>query len=99
MKNHKTLPQKYDTQCLAACHGLFPALGTFCEQGFNFGRHDLVQGSKETGLDRYVTVSQASGYVVCDLKTGQTWQVNEFSAVNHQMFPWLEGREVKLQAG
>lgn len=96
VKNHKTLPQQYDTQCLAACHGLFPAMGTFCEQSLNFDRHNLIQGSKENGLDRYVTVSQASGYVVGDLKTGQTWQVNEFGAKKHHMFPWLDGSEVKF---
>lgn len=93
VKSHRHLPQKYDTQCLVGCHGLFPALGTFCEQSVNYDRHDLIQGSKEKGLDRYVTVSQSSGRVVADLKTGRTWQVNEFSDIKHQMFPWLEGDE------
>lgn len=90
------LPQLYDTQCLTGCNPFFGAMGTFCEQELEIDRHTLVQGSKEDGLDHYVTVRRSGGYVVADLRTGRTWQVNEFCPQRQLMIPYLDGDDVKF---
>lgn len=94
--DNRRLPQPYDTQCLTGCHPFYHAMGTFCEQDLDMDRHTLVQGSKEQGLDHYVTVRRSGGYVVGDLKTGHTWQVNEFCPQRQLMIPYLEKGKVKF---
>ncbi|KAG5366936.1 hypothetical protein CJU89_1385 [Yarrowia sp. B02] len=94
---NRHLPQKYDSQCLTAAHGLFPAIGTFCEQTRIMHQADvLLQGSREHGLERYVTVQRAGGYVVGDLKTGHTWRVDLFDSDLHMVIHWIDGDKVKF---
>lgn len=70
---HDTLAQKNDTRALAALDVLPPTLGTFAFQAELVGNHGIVQGDKNQGLSRFVTLRRSHGHIVGDPLTGRTY--------------------------
>ncbi|KAG5355073.1 hypothetical protein CJU89_6897 [Yarrowia sp. B02] len=92
---HDTLPQKSSTRALTAFNTNFPMLGTFAPQRELFHTHDVMQGDRNQGMDRWVTMACAEGGVVGDLLTGKTYCCKNPKKQYQLSIPYVKGKKKK----
>lgn len=92
---HHTLVQKYETRALTCANVFFPMIGTFAIQIDIFGYHGIVQGDKNQGLDRFVTLQRAYRCVVGDLLTGRTYFCKNPKMSRQFSIPYIDNKKKK----
>lgn len=92
---HHTLPQKTDTRALCAINVFFPHIGTFCIFPDKYKILSIIQGDKNQGLDRFITLRAAYGLVVGDLLTGETYVCKNHKDNRQLVIPYIDNKKKK----
>lgn len=92
---HDTLAQKTDTRALTAINVFNPMIGTFAIQAELFGTHGIIQGDKNQGLDRFVTLRRSHGHIVGDLLTGRTYVCKNPEDDRQISIPYISNKKKK----
>ncbi|KAG5358642.1 hypothetical protein CJU89_5280 [Yarrowia sp. B02] len=90
---HNTLAQKTDTRALTAINAFVPPMGTFAPQVELFRNHGIVQGDKNKGCGRFVTLRRAYGHMVADLWSGKTYVCKTSKDARSLAIPYISNKK------